>query len=448
MTTNELESWLTQEKIERAQIGGVDIDGVWRCKQISREKLRGALHKGLGFCDVLFGWDVADALYKVDATGWHTGYPDAIARIDVSSRRPAPWDRGTALFMLDFDRRDGVVHPACSRQLLRRVVAGATAAGFVPRFGAELEFYLLADDRDSLHRNGFHQPRPLTPGMFGYSGLRIAEHADLLREVYESCKQLDIPIEGLHTETGPGAYETSIMVDDAMRTADRVVLFKLALKQLALRRGITVSFMAKPFEELPGCSLHLHQSLSLPGDRGNLFWDGKRNELSPQLRHYVGGLITLLPDLTCLHWPTINSYKRSVAGTWAPVNATWGLDNRTAAVRVIGDGHDSARVEFRQPGADANPYLAMAASLAAGLWGIEQRVEPPPPVRGDAYQMAAPRLPRTLRLALETLRASKHARELLGTEFVEHFCATREWEADQFDRAVTTWERQRYLEII
>src|SRR5690606_32682873 len=207
-------------------------------------------------------------------------------------------------------------------------------------------------------------------------------------------------------------------------------------------------FMAKVDATLPGCSGHLHQSLWDVEGKRNLFHDPQgEGGMSSTLRHYLGGQLALMPELTALVWPNINSYKRRVENTWAPTRATWGVENRTCAIRAIGGGATATRLEYRLPGADANPYLSMAVSLAAGLWGIRNQVEPPPQVHGSAYGEVGAALPRSLREALGLLQHSRTARELLGDGFVEHYCRTRDWEARQGERAVSDWERERYFEL-
>ena len=255
-------------------------------------------------------------------------------------------------------------------------------------------------------------------------------------------------MEGFHTETGPGVYETAIRYDVLEPAADKSVLFKSAVKEICARHGLTACFMSKPSARLPGCSGHVHQSLwTLDGAR-NTFHDPRADGgMSRTLQHYLGGQLALMPELTALYWPTINSYKRSVENTWAPTSATWGRENRTCALRVIGTDAKSTRVEFRLLGADMNPYVGMAASLAAGLWGIEHQVEPGEPVSGNAYRSDAAPLPRNLRDAITLLDRSTAARELLGEEFVDHYLRTRTWEVRQYERAVTTWELERYFEL-
>jgi glutamine synthetase len=445
-----LDKWLDARGVTKAKVGGVDVDGVWRGKYISIDKLRSSAKGGLGFCDVVFGWDLADALYdNAKVTGWHTGYPDAQARVDLSTARVIPWEPDTAAFLLDFVNADGTPYEASPRQLLKAVSARAKAMGFSPKFGSEYEYFLFKETPQTLQAKGFRGLEPLTPGMFGYSWLRSSASAGWLHAVIDGCAAFGIEVEGMHTETGPGVFETAIKYDELEKAADKAVLFKTVVKEISSRHGLTACFMAKWNANLPGCSGHVHQSLWNKSGTENLFFDARaKNRASKVLRHYLGGQMELMPELTALYWPTINSYKRSVENTWAPVTATWGVENRTTALRLIGDSAKSIRIEYRQLGADMNAYIGMAASLAAGLWGIENEIEPPEPVSGNAYASPGPPLPRSLKDAVALLKQSERARELLGAGFVDHYIRTREWEVRQFERAVTTWELERYLELI
>ena len=445
---NELVQGLRGRDIDRVKIGGFDIDGVLRGKYVSLDKLESALAKGFGFCDVIFGWDVADVLYdNAKVTGWHTGYPDVQSMLDPSTLRNIPWEPGAVAMLADFRAEDGSAHPACPRSLLKRVIAHAEKLGYRPMVGAEYEFYLFKETRDSLQEKGFRRLTPLDPGMFGYSWVRSGQDAELMRDIMQGMRDFDIELEGLHTETGPGVYEAAIRFDDALKTADRAALFKVALKQITLRHGVSVTFMAKWNASLPGSSGHLHQSL-WTGDK-NAFVDPKSGGMSKVMKDYLAGQLALMPELTALVSPTINSYKRYVPGVWAPLVASWGIENRTCPCRVIGIGQGSAqRIEHRQPAADMNPYIAMAATLGAGLWGLEKGLTLPPETRGDAGNDGAGRLPRTLREATERLAQSKPARALFGETFVDHYVRTREWEVREYDKAVTDWELSRYFEVI
>ncbi len=444
--------------ITRAKIGGFDIDGVLRGKYVSMEKLRAALQGGFGFCDVIFGWDIGDVLYdNARVTGWHTGYPDAHAVLDASTLRLIPWEPGTAAMLADFRDGAGGPHPACPRALLRSVIARAEAMGFSAKFSCEFEFFLFKETPASLHEKGFAGLDSLTPGMFGYSWVREGQQSKLMASILEGMRAFDIEIEGLHTETGPGVYEAAIRYDEVLRAADKAALFKVAMKQIAHEHGLSVTFMAKWNAALPGSSGHLHQSLWKKGESAFLDRSAK-DGISETMRHYIGGQVALMPELTALYSPTINSYKRYVPGVWAPLTASYGLENRTTAIRLIGLGTPAARVEYRQTAADINPYTAMATCLAAGLHGIERRIQPPPPVTGDAGTGDEPRaggevggvrpLPRTLAEATRLLKESKAAREILGEAFVDHYVRTREWEVRQYERAVTDWELKRYFEAI
>jgi glutamine synthetase len=441
---------LESRGISKVKLGGFDIDGVLRGKYVSVDKFLGAAEGGLGFCDVVFGWDIADVLYdNARVTGWHTGYPDAHATVDLTTLRFIPWEPGTAAFLLDFVNPDGSPYAASPRQLLHQVIDRAESMGYQPKFSAEFEFFIFRETPDSLRQKGFANLTPLTPGMFGYSWLRSGANHELVHAVLDGCRDFDVPIEGMHTETGPGVYECAIQYDDVRRSADKAALFKTVVKELCARRGLAACFMAKWNERLPGCSGHLHQSLVGTKDGKNRFFDPHGEQgTSETLRHYLGGLVQLMPELSALYWPTINAYKRSVENTWAPTTATWGFENRTTAIRIIPGGSKATRIEYRQPGADVNPYLGMAANLAAGLWGIANQVEPPEPVRGNGYaDRHAPPLPRNLRDAVRLLDRSKVARSILGDAFVDHYVATREWEVRQYERAVTTWELERYFEL-
>jgi len=422
--------------IQRVKLGAFDIDCTLRGKYISLEKFWSAVESGIGFCDVIFGWDIGDALYdNAKVTGWHTGFPDATAHIDPNTFRIIPWEPGTAFFLLDFVN----VAAIAPRQVLQRVIDKARE--YTAYFSAEYEFFFFRETPQSLREKNYRQLTPLSPGAFGYSILRASENSGLALQLLDQLAAFGVPIEGFHTETGPGVYEAAIALDQALEAADKAALFKTAVKEIAARHSLIPTFMAKWNADLPGSSGHLHQSLRAAGSQKNLFAD-----MSPLMEKYIAGLVTNLPDLTAIFCPTINSYKRTVPGAWAPVNATWGIDNRTTAVRAISGGEKS-RVELRLTGADINPYLAIAASLAGGLDGVERELSLPPPTV-NAYTGDAPALPHTLAEATAKFRQSQVARRWLGDDFVEHYAGTREWECRQFQKAVTDWELARYFESI
>ncbi len=437
---------------QKVKVAVADIDGVLRGKYLHRDKfLSAASGSGFGFCSVVLGWDMGDVCYDNCAyTGWHTGYPDANARVDLSTYRTIPWEQGVPFFLGDFVDPAGKPLAQCPRQLLKRVLARAEKAGFIARCGMEFEWFNFQETPATLAAKNGVAPTPLSPGMFGYSLIRMAQNQPFFAAIMDELLAFGIPIEGLHTETGPGVFEAAILYSDALEAADRAVLFKTAVKEIGARFGIMPSFMAKWHAQLPGCSGHVHQSLWDPAGTTNRFHDpADALGMSATYRHYVAGLLRCLPEILPFFAPTVNSYKRLVDGFWAPTKATWGVDNRTVAFRHINGGPKATRMESRIPGSDVNPYLAMAATIGAGLYGIENKLAlTDQPITGSAYHAQMERLPRDLHEATERLKSSTIAREIFGGDFVDHFVQTRAWEWRQFQTAVTDWELQRYFEIV
>lgn len=436
---------------QKVKVAVTDVDGVLRGKYLHKDKfLSAAEGGGFGFCNVVFGWDSADACYDNAAyTGWHSGYPDALARVDLSTERRVPWDGDIPFFLADFQDADGAPLGVCPRSLLKGVLARAEKAGYSAKCGLEFEWFNFQETPQSLAAKGGVNPQPLTPGMFGYSVVRMAHNRPFFTALMDELRAFDVPLEGLHTETGPGVFEAAIQFCDALEAADRGVLFKTAAKEIGARFGIMPTFMAKWNGALPGCSGHTHQSLWKDGE--NAFYDAKDPlKMSAAFRSFLAGQLRCLPEILPFFAPTVNSYKRLVDGYWAPTKVTWGIDNRTVALRVIPGSAKATRVEVRVPGSDINPYLAVAASLAAGLYGIERGLTlSAKPVEGSAYLAeGAERLPRTLQEATQRLADSRIAREILGEPFVDHFVRTRVWEWRQFQDAVTDWELRRYFEVI
>ena len=438
----------------RVKVAVSDIDGVMRGKYIHKEKFYSAAESGLGFCDVVFGWDSSDVCYdNTKITGWHQGFPDAVARIDLSTFRTVPWDDHVPFFLGNFIRTvEGVEEPLpiCPRQVLKRVLKRAEKLGFSVMTGVEFEWFNFSETPQSWATKKGVDPTTLTPGMFGYSLLRVNQNREFFKALMEEMAAFHVPIEGLHTETGPGVYEAAILFSEALEQADRAVLFKTGAKEIAWRFGIMPSFMAKWNQHYPGCSGHIHQSLS-DGNK-NLFHDpqGNHNGMSKLFESYLAGQVTCMMEMGPMIWPTINSYKRLVDGFWAPVKPTWGLDNRTASFRVIAGSPKATRLETRCPGADMNPYLAMAAVIAAGMHGVENNLAlTTPPIHGtNQGSDDIPRAPRTLIETTRIFQRSAVARDWFGDEFVDHYAATREWEWRQWLDGVTDWELKRYFEII
>ena len=439
---------------QKVKVAVSDIDGILRGKYLHRDKFLGAAEAypggGFGFCDVVLGWDMMDSTYdNTTATGWQHGFPDALARLDLNTARHVPWDEGVPFFLGEFVNADGTAHAQCPRQTLKRVLKRAEKMGFKVMTGMEFEWFNFLETPQSWAAKKGIEPEQLTPGMFGYSLLRMNQNRDFFNAIMDEMLAFGVPIEGLHTETGPGVYEAAIGFSEALEQADRAILFKTGTKEIGAGFGIMPSFMAKPNQKLPGCSGHIHQSLS--DGKSNLFFDPKSpRKMSKLFESYLAGQVACMMEFAPMIWPTINSYKRLVDGFWAPVKPTWGIDNRTASFRVISGSPKATRLETRCPGADVNPYLAMAAVIAAGLEGVEKGLKlTTPPITGTnvgAENIA--RAPRTLIETTRIFQRSTIARDWLGDGFVDHFSATRDWEWRQWLDGVTDWEMKRYFEII
>ncbi len=441
-------------RLTHIKVGLSDVDGILRGKYLRKDKFLNVLRTGFGFCNVVLGWDVDDQMYdNTSYTGWHTAYPDATVRIIPESCRRLPLEQGNGEDMLFFLAEFvGDAEAVCPRGVLRRVLKRAGEMGFEALAALEYEFFMFDETPHSVREKNYRNLKTWTPGNFGYSVLRSTVEGDFYRQLLELSEQMDMPIEGLHTETGPGVLEAALAVDRAIDMADKAMLFKAFTKALAQKNDLMATFMAKWSHDLPGQSGHIHLSLREAGTGKPVFYDEARPfNMSARQASFMAGVQRYLPEFMSMFAQTVNSYSRLVPGYWAPLNATWGVENRTTALRLIPGSEKSQRIEVRIGSADANPYIALAAALGAGLYGIEQRLDPEQIVEGNAYtQEFKPelRLPNTLWDAAQRLRQSDAARSLFGDAFVEHFAATREWEERQFRRHVTDWELARYFEII
>lgn len=452
MDKQQIIAYLKDKNVDKIKFAITDIDGILRGKIIGNEKFIDGLEDGYGFCDVIFGWDSNDAVYNnVELTGWHTGYPDRPAKIDLSTFRTIPWQDNIPFFIANFSNADGNPLAVCSRSLLKQIAKQCEDMGYHPEFAQEFEWFNFRESSQSLHDKSYTDIQTLTPGMFGYSILRTSQNSGFYYDLFNLLKEFNVPLEGLHTETGPGVYEAAISHDHVLKAADKAVLFKNAVKEIANIHGIMASFIAKWNENLPGCSGHIHQSLWDKDKSKNLFYNTEdKNNMSDLLKHYLAGQLHCLPHILPMYAPTINSYKRLVEGAWAPTTVTWGVDNRTTAIRILHSSEKYTRLETRIPGSDSNPYLAMAAALASGLYGIKHKL---PlninPTIGNGYQDKTHGvLSHNLYEATIAMRNSPIATELFGADFTEHFTQTRLWEWKQYSKAVTDWELKRYFEII
>lgn len=433
----------------RVKVAVSDIDGVLRGKYIDKTKALSAVEKGFGFCGVIFGWDCHDTLYdKNKISGWHNGFPDMQAKLDPHTLRSIPWEGDLPFMLGDFSEDPNASHMCCPRAALKRVVKKANDMGYDPKVGMEFEWFNFKETPESLVEKGWDNLTPLTPGMFGYSVTRQGHNREFFETLFEEMGKFGVPLEGLHTETGPGVLEAAIRYSDALEAADRAILYKTSTKEIAARFGIMPTFMARWNEELPGSSGHLHQSLWTKN--GSAFHNSSaQHEMSDVMKSYLAGQIRALPEMLLFQAPTPNSFRRLVEGFWAPTSSTWGVDNRTAAHRIISAG-PATRIEVRVTGADANPYLAMAASIAAGLDGVENKLSlEQEALSGSAYEKSnGKKFPKTYEDAVNKLEGSELARKILGSEFVDHYVNSRRWEGECLKNSDILKERERYFEVI
>ncbi|ORX41117.1 hypothetical protein BD324DRAFT_575254 [Kockovaella imperatae] len=448
---------------------GVDVDGVLRGKIMSKSKFLSAVKSdGFGFCSVIFGWDIHDAPYHKEllVSNKANGYRDLIAKIDLSTYRRLPWERNIPFFLCSFvDPETSSPLDVDPRSLLQGVIGQAEELGYKAMAGAEFEYFQFRETPDSIKEKGFAGLNSLTPGMHGYSMLRPTLNSDYFHDLYDEAEKFGVEIEGHHTETGPGVFESALGYTEAYRMADNACLFKLLAKSVGMKYGIIPTFMAKPWGDLPGCSGHIHVSLQdksgrnifslsdadqKAGGRGNAAHKDLKF-LSKEAEWFLAGLLEGLADVIPMLCPTINSYKRLLGGEafWAPDTASYGYESRVASIRIIGPPGSSAsaaRFEVRVPGADMNPYFAFAAIFGLGLRGIKRRIELPygPVGSPGVTRGTLPHLPTSLSAATATFkRKDSIAREVFGDLFVDHFAGTREHELALHEKAVTSWEGER-----
>jgi glutamine synthetase len=445
---NELDTWIRDGDIDTVIVAIVDMQGRLMGKRVTGSFWLEHGGHGAHFCTYLLGTDMEMATpsgYRL--MNWETGYGDWIADPDWDTLRIIPWLEKTALVLADARAtEDGPMIPVAPRAILRRQIERARALGFEPLAASELEFYLLRDTYEGAATKRFHDLQPFGWYNEDYHLLQATKAEPLYRRFRNLMSEADIPIEFSKGEAAPGQHEENIHYGPALQSADRHAIFKHGLKEIAWQNGHAVTFMAKPDHTWTGNSAHVHVSLWDTSGRNVFHKKGTPYGMSPTMRHFLGGLIHGIRELTFFIAPFVNSYKRFAPGSWAPVHLVWGRDNRTCAFRIVGDG-SALRIECRLPGGDANPYLAYAAIIGAGLHGIEHEMEPSPEFKGNGYQATdAPRVPRALWESAQVLERSALARELFGDEVMEHYLNTARVELDAHDRVVTCWERERYLE--
>jgi glutamine synthetase len=394
---------------------------------------------GLEGCNYLLGLDMEmDPQPGYAMASWERGYGDFHLRPDLATLRRVPWLEGTALVLCDVGWEDGSPVVASPRQVLKQQVERVRAAGYEPMFGSELEFYLLKESYADAHARHYRDLTPSVPYILDYHVLATTYDEPLLRQIRKGMQGAGVPVESSKGEAWPGQQEINFRYADALAMADRHVIYKNGAKEIAHLNDCSITFMAKPDHTWIGNSCHIHASLWRDG--ANAFADE-----AEVFDRFLAGWIACARELALFLAPTINSYKRYAAGTWAPTTLAWGHDNRTCGFRIVGHG-SAKRVETRIPGGDVNPYLAFAALIAAGLHGIENRLELQPPLEGNAYESDAERFPSSLREAVAALEEGTMARAGLGDEVVDHYLNYGRTEQRLFDEVVTCYERERLFE--
>lgn len=401
-------------------------------------------------CDYLLANDIdMEPVPGYEASSWERGYGDFVMKPDLSTLRRVPWLPGTALVLCDLeDHHHHQPIPHSPRAMLKRQVDRLAAMGYSAMAASELEFYLFDEDYRALRDKRYHDAKTAGYYIEDYHILQTSKEEPVIRAMRNGLQQAGIPVENSKGEWGPGQEELNVRYAEVLDMADRHVIMKNGMKEIAHSHGKAITFMAKWRYDLAGSSAHIHMSLWDKAGKQPLFRD-ESDELgmSPLMKQFLAGQLKYAPDITCFLAPYVNSYKRFQAGTFAPTKLTWSVDNRTAGFRLCGAGTKAVRIECRIGGADLNPYLAFAALIAAGIRGIEERLELDPPFVGDAYGQAELKdIPCTLRDAIVTLDQSAMLREAFGSKVIDHYVHTARWEQLETDRRVTDWDLMRGFE--
>jgi glutamine synthetase len=405
---------------------------------------------GMHACDYLLACDMEmDPVPGYSFTSWEKGYGDVLCVPDPATLRRAAWLPKTAIVICDVvDDETRAPVEVSPRRVLQRQVERAKESGFLAKGASEVELYLFKETYDSAREKGYQGLQPFGSYIEDYHILQGTKEEPLVGAIVRALERSGVPMESSKGEWGPGQQEINLRYSELVEQADRTVLYKHAAKEIASAQGLAVTFMAKWDEKHAGSSAHEHLSLWTADGRTNVFASGDGAGRSDTFRWFLGGWMAHAAEIAAFWAPNVNSYKRYQAGSFAPTGIAWSEDNRTAGFRVVGSGA-SLRIECRIPGADANPYVAFAASLAAGLDGVESRIEPPEVFAGDVYAAKAlPRVPGTLRQAIAELEKSAFARKAFGDLFVDHYLHFLRTEQRKFDEVVTSWERARFFERI
>ncbi len=440
MTLDELRDAVAGGTVDTVLLAIADMEGRLQGKRLTgRHFLDVVAEEGAEGCNYLLAVDVdMNTVEGYEMSSWSRGYGDFAMRPDLATLRSIPWQEATVLVMADLAWHDGSDVPASPRQILRRQLARLAERGGSANAGTEHEVKLFEDNYEDARRSGYRDLAPANLYNVDYSLLGTARVEPLIRRIRNSMAGAGMNVENSKGECNFGQHEINFRYGDALSAADEHVIYKNGAKEIAAQDGRSITFMAK-WNEREGNSCHIHLSVA-DGDGRNVFGDDQA-----AFDRFVAGQLACLEELTLFFAPQVNSYKRFVPGSFAPTAVAWGKDNRTCSMRVVGHGQ-GLRVENRLPGADVNPYLALAAMIAAGLHGIDNELELEPPFEGNAYESDKPRVPHTLYAARDLFEGSAVAREAFGQEVVNHYLNRARIELDAYEAAVTDWEKFRGFE--
>ena len=443
LTYAELKDLVATGEVDTVVVAFTDMQGRLLGKRLQAEFFVDEMDAGhpVEGCNYLLALEMEmDPVPGYEIASWEQGYGDFGVTPDMATLRRIPWLEGTALVLGDVGWHDGSPVQPSPRQVLRAQIERAESLGLTPMVGSELEFYLLRETYAEAHASGYTGLTPSVPYILDYHILATTYDEPLMRALRNGMQAAGMRVETSKGEAWPGQQELNFRFSDALTMADNHTIYKNGAKEIAFLHGCAITFMAKPFEDWIGNSCHIHSSL-FRGDETAFASD------DALFGRWLAGHIACAKELAVFFAPTVNSYKRYAAGSWAPTTLAWGNDNRTCGFRVVGHGK-ARRVETRIPGGDVNPYLAFAALIASGLHGLEQELEAPPPLEGNAYESDAERFPSTLRDAIAALETGAMARAAFGDQVVDHYLNYARTEQGLFDRFVTDWERKRYFERI
>jgi glutamine synthetase len=444
-----LKQQVEQGSIDTVVVAFPDMQGRLMGKRMQAEFFVETAWEETHCCNYLVATDLEmNTVEGYASTSWAAGYGDYTMRPDMTTLRLLPWLEGTAMVLCDLlDHHGHHPVPHSPRAILKHQIERLEKMGFRSAVATELEFFVFHETYDELRQNDYQKMTTISPYNEDYHIFQTTKEEGLMRQIRNGLQGAGIKVENTKGEADPGQAEVNVQYGDALYMADTHVLVKNAVKEIAFLNNKSVTFLGKWSHNAAGSSSHIHQSLvSLKGEP--VFQDNKSEYgMSDTMRHYLAGLLTYADDNTCFLAPYVNSYKRFMAGTFAPTKAIWSLDNRTAGFRIVGADTSSVRVECRIGGSDLNPYLAIAGQIAAGIAGIEAKLELEPEFTGDAYHAEKARgIPTTLVAATRALRSSSMLREAFGSEVIDHYVRAAEWEQESFEQVVTDYEVKRGFE--